>query len=159
MISRPVEDGDIPVICGFPQSREELFFMFPGASYPLTPAQLQEAVRRRSDSTVVDSNGDVVGFANFCRWERGGCCTIGNVIVAPQARGCGVGRYLVETMIGLARLQHRAREVRLSCYNRNVLGLLLYSRIGFEPIAIEECRDWQGAPAALIHMRLAHGGH
>jgi len=50
----------------------------------------------------VELDGEVAGFANFYRWETGGACTIGNVIVSPAVRGRGVGRYLVETMIEIA---------------------------------------------------------
>lgn len=34
---RPVRPDDIPGICSFPQSPAELFYMFPKASYPLSP--------------------------------------------------------------------------------------------------------------------------
>lgn len=152
---RPVDEKDIPIICGFPQSEDELFFMFPAATFPLTPSQLQEAIARRADSTVVQQDGEVVAFANFYRWEAGGCCAIGNVVVSPSARGRGVARYLIEQMISLAFSKHQAAEVTVSCFNQNVGGLLLYSKLGFQPYAIEERQDKKGNRVALIHMRLA----
>ncbi len=151
---REVEETDLATICGFPQSAEELFFLFPRASYPLTPAQLQEAVGQRVDSTVVLHRDEVVGFANFHQVEAGSHCAIGNVVVAPQARGHGVGSDLIRHMSGLAFARHRAREVRISCFNRNVAGLLLYPRLGFQPYAVEERRDPQGGRIVLIHLRL-----
>lgn len=151
---RPVTAQDIPAICGFAQSEEELFFLFPKAEFPLTPAQLQDAIAQRSDATVVELDGAVVGFANFYRWERGGSCAIGNVVVAPVARGRGVGRYLIERMIELAFTRHQAGEVTVSCFNGNVAGLLLYPKLGFRPCAIEERRDRKGKRVALIHLRL-----
>ncbi len=57
--NRPVEEKDILTICGFPQDEDELFFLFPKASFPLSPSQLQEAIESRSDSTVVEFNGRV----------------------------------------------------------------------------------------------------
>lgn len=151
---RPVEGKDIPIICGFPQSEDELFFMFPNATYPLSHVQLQEAIALRSDSTVVELDDKVVGFANFYHWETGGRCSIGNVIVAPAARGRGVGRYLIEQMIGLAFSKHQAAEVSVSCFNQNITALLLYPKLGFQPYAIEERQDKNGNRVALIHMRL-----
>lgn len=151
---RPVADKDIQVICGFPQSEDELFFLFPKAEFPLVPSQLQDAIAQRSDSTVVELDGEVVAFANFYRWDAGGCCAIGNVIVSPAARGRGVGRYLMEQMIGLAFSKHQAAEVTVSCFNQNVAGLLLYPILGFQPYAIEERKDKKGNRVALIHMRL-----
>jgi ribosomal protein S18 acetylase RimI-like enzyme len=151
---RPVSENDIATICGFPQNEDELFFMYPRATFPLSPSQLQEAIAQRSDSTVVELGGTVVAFANFYRWEVGGRCSIGNVIVSPAARGHGVGRYLIEQMISLAFSKHRASEVKISCFNQNVAGLLLYSKLGFHPYAIEERKDRKGNRVALIHMRL-----
>jgi ribosomal protein S18 acetylase RimI-like enzyme len=154
MTHRPVGENDIPVICGFPQSEDELFFLFPKAAFPLAPTQLQGAIAQRSDSTVVELDGKVVAFANFYRWEPADCCSIGNVIVSPTDRGRGVGRYLIEQMIDLAFSKHQAAEVTVSCFNRNIVGLLLYSKLGFHPYAIEERQDKNGNRIALIHMQL-----
>lgn len=151
---RPVQDQDLATLCTFPQNADELFFFFPRAHWPLTPDQLRDAIAQRSDSTVVELDGEVVGFANFYRWETGGQCAIGNVIVAPSARTRGVGRYLVQRMIDIAFGKHRAREVGVSCFNQNAAGLLLYPKLGFCPHGIEERQDPKGNRVALIHMRL-----
>ena len=151
---RPVDENDIQTICSFPQSEDELFFLFPKAAFPLAPSQLQDAIAQRSDSIVVELGGEVVAFANFYRWEAGGCCSIGNVIVSRAARGCGVGLYLIEKMIGIAFSKHQAAEVTVSCFNQNVAGLLLYPKLGFQPYSIEERQDKKGKRVALIHMRL-----
>lgn len=151
---RPVSDKDIRLICGFPQSEDELFFLFPKAEFPLSPSQLQDAIAQRSDSTVVELDGEVVAFANFYRWEVGCCCSIGNVIVSPAARGRGVGSYLIKEMTVLAFSKHLANEVTVSCFNQNVAGLLLYPKLGFQPYAIEERKNRKGNQVALIHMRL-----
>lgn len=147
---RPVAEKDIQVICGFPQNEDEVFFLFPKAEFPLAPSQLQDAIAQRSDSTVVELDGEVVAFANFYRWEAGGCCSLGNVVVSPAARGRGIGRYLIEQMSGLAFSKHHAAEVTVSCFNQNIVGLLLYPKLG----AIEERKDKKGNRVALIHMRL-----
>ncbi|WWL45831.1 GNAT family protein [Pseudomonas parakoreensis] len=95
---RPVTADDVKTLCGFPQGVQELYFMFPKAQYPLTKEQMHTAISQRFDSTAFLANGEFVGFANFYRAEHGGVCCIGNVIVAPYARGQGVARYIVETM-------------------------------------------------------------
>ncbi len=150
---RPAEDADIPRICTFARNPEELFFFFPAATWPLTHDQLRDSIAQRSDSTVIELDGQVVGFANFYRWEKDGTCTIGNVIVDPEARGLGLGAQLIGQMIEIARSQHQAREVTLSCFNSNVAGLLLYPKLGFVPFAIEERKNKQQERLALIHLR------
>ena len=152
---RTVQAQDIARICNFARTEEEQFFFFPAATWPLTEEQLQASVDKRSDSTVIEFEGVVVGFANFYKWEQAGTCTIGNVIVDPAIRGKGIGARLIEQMIDIARTRHQASEVTLSCFNSNVAGLLLYPKLGFVPYAIEERQDNQGRRLALIHLRLA----
>lgn len=150
---RTIRPEDIPVICSFPQSPDELFYMFPKATYPLTSNQLSDAIAQRSGSTVVEGNGAVLAFANFYKAEHGGLCALGNVVVAPSARGLGVARYLVTAMIDLARQQYSAREVWVSCFNHNTAGLLLYPQLGFTPFGIEERQAWDGTRVALVQMK------
>jgi RimJ/RimL family protein N-acetyltransferase len=150
---RPVSAEDVLAICDFPQNPQELFFMFPKAQYPLTEAQLRASIAQRSDSTVVEEDTSVVGFANFYRVEHDGVCAIGNVIVSPKARGKGVARFLVETMVELAFERHRASEVHISCFNENTAGLLLYPQLGFVPFGVEERVSQDGRRVALVHMR------
>ncbi|GFM81693.1 N-acetyltransferase [Pseudomonas cichorii] len=151
---RPMEEKDIPIVCELPQNADELFYMFPRAVYPLTPPQLKEAMETRFDSTVIEMNGEVVGFANFSRSDFRGRCSLGNVIIAPKARSKGVGRYMISCMMNIAFDKHEATELTASCFNHNVPGLLFYPRMGFRPFAIEERRDKNGARVALIHLRL-----
>ena len=149
---RPVKAEDVKTICAFPQGEQELFFMFPKAHFPLTEEQLHTAISQRFDSTIFEADGTVVGFANLYRAEHNGICCIGNVIVAPSARGKGVARYIIETMTTLCFEKYQANEVQLSCFNENTAGLLLYPKFGFVPFAIEERPAPDGRRSALIHM-------
>src|SRR5574343_611628 len=151
---RPVTERDIQRICSFPRSEDELFFLFPKATFPLSASQLQDTIVQRSDSTVVELDGEVVAFANFYRNETGGTCSIGNVIVSPAARGLGVGSFLIKHMVHLAFSKYLAAEVTVSCFNQNAAALLLYPKLGFQPYAIEERKNKEGNPVALILMRL-----
>jgi ribosomal protein S18 acetylase RimI-like enzyme len=151
---RPVQKEDVYFLCQFPQSAEELFFLFPKATYPLTPEQLQDAIDQRFDSTVVLWEGLPAGFANFYICKPGEECHIGNVIVDPQVRGVGIGKYLIQTMIDTAFKKHKVREVHISCFHRNVAGLLLYAKLGFKAFAIEERTDYEGQRVALIKLKM-----
>ncbi len=151
---RPFELRDLAAICRFPQNADELFFMFPKARYPLTPDQLAAVIAERTDATVAELDGEPVGFANFHQWGLHSVCSIGNLIVAPAARGQGVGTYLIRHMVELAFAKYQASEVAISCFNENVTGLLLYTKLGFRPYGIEERRDHRGRRVALIHLRL-----
>ena len=150
---REVTEDDISDICRLPDTREELFYCFPRAAFPLSEAEVRQSIEKRSDSTVVEVEGRVVAFANFYRWEEG-LCSIGNVVVAADARGSGVGSCLIKHMVMLGFEKHRAKMVSVSCFNRNAAGLLFYPKLGFQPYDIEQRVDYNGDRVALIHLRV-----
>lgn len=150
---RPVRDDDLPAICTFARSTEELYFLAPRARFPLDVDQLATSIAQRSDSSVVCRGEQVLAFANIYKREQG-ACYVGNVAVAPQARRQGVARFLMQQMAWLAAERHGASELRVSCFNSNTAGLLLYSRLGYTPFAVEERLDSRQQPIVLIHLRL-----
>ncbi|GGX78356.1 GNAT family N-acetyltransferase [Vogesella alkaliphila] len=154
MFSRPVQTADLPHICRFATSAEELFFAYPKAHYPLDVTQLAAAIAQRTHATVIEHDGAVAAFANFYRWEHGGSCAIGNVLVAPAQRGRGVGRFLIGQMCQLAWQHYAASEVTVSCFNHNTAGLLFYPQLGFQVHAVEARQTSSGETCALLHFRL-----
>ncbi len=149
---RPAEERDLLTVATFVRSATELFYCYPKASWPLTPAQIADAISNRRDSTVVLLNNEVVGFANFYQWQTGLYCALGNVMVSPNTRGQGVARYLIQVMEERARTHQQAKRMRLSCFNGNTAGLLLYSQMGYDPYAIVEREAPDGQRVALIQM-------
>lgn len=150
---RPVEIADLESIRKLPQNAEELFFMFPKAEYPLTEGQLKTAVNNRFDSTVVLLNDEIVGFANFYEKEENHYCSIGNVVVSSKYRNQGIGAFLIQTMERIALERYNVLDIHLSCFNTNTKGILLYSKLGYTPYAIERRMSSQGESLALIKLR------
>lgn len=151
---RPLADADIPRICTFPRDAEELYFLFPKATWPLTPDQVRESLAVRRDPTVVLRGGVVVGYANFATFEEGKSASLGNVSVDPNLRGTGIAAYLVQVMAERAIVHHGLPELVLRCFNTNTPALLLYRKLGFVPFAIEERQTPRGQRVALFTMRL-----
>lgn len=149
---RPADAADLAEVVAFPQSAEELFFAYPKAAWPLSVAQLAAAMAERRDSTVALLDGRVAGFANFYQWQHGDFCALGNLMIAPWARGQGVAQYLVAVMESLARAHFKANRMQVSCFNANSAGLLLYPRLGYRVGAILERRDPRGQRVALIQF-------
>lgn len=150
---RPVRDADLATICAFARSPEELYYLAPRASFPLTPEQLATSIAQRSDSSVVCLGDTVLGFANIYKREQG-ACYVGNVAVSAQARRQGVARFLMQRMAQLAAERYAASELRVSCFNPNTAGLLLYARLGYTPFALEERLDQRQQVVMLLHLRL-----
>lgn len=150
---RNVSESDLGIISNFPQNAEELFFMFPKAEYPFTLSQLKTAVGNRFDSTVALRDEEVVGFANFYEIKENQHCSIGNVIVNPKFRNQGIGEFLIKTMENIGIEKYNISEMHLSCFNTNTNGILLYSKLGYKPYAVEKWIDKENKPIALIELK------
>ena len=149
---RNLESTDAEIISKFPQSEEELFYMFPKAEYPLQPEFLLEEAKGRFYPTVVMSGDKLAGYGNFIHAEQGGSCSIGNVVVNPEIRQMGVASYLVETLLTIAFDTLKAEFVKISCFNANTPGLLLYRKLGFTPVDMDVRVSRKDQRVALIHM-------
>lgn len=105
---RAAVEDDLPALCRLVQSPQELYYFYPRARFPLTPEQARQIVTQSQDPTVVIQDGQLAAFANFTRVVPGGSCTLGNVIVAANLRGRGIGRYLIDVMVRRAAERYRA---------------------------------------------------
>jgi ribosomal protein S18 acetylase RimI-like enzyme len=152
--NHPLKKADAEIICRFPQSEEELFYMFPRSSYPLTPEKLLVVAEERKYPTVVTLENTIVGYGNFINANPGDHCSIGNLIVNPGYRKTGVATYLVKYLVEIAFSEFKAEYVRISCFNHNTAGLLLYKKLGFSPVDLEQRQSHEGKVIAVIHLHL-----
>jgi ribosomal protein S18 acetylase RimI-like enzyme len=126
--------------------------MFPKAEYPLKAEVLLKEAESRFYPTVVISDHKPAGYGNFIHAEHGNLCTVGNVIVNPAMRRTGVASYLVETLLTFAFYKLKSLYVKISCFNNNTAGLLLYHKLGFIPVDMEVRLSRSGQKVALIHI-------
>ena len=154
---RPVRESDLPQIVEFVQSARELFDIYPAATYPFTVDQLKQTIVAGFESTVILQDNDIVGFANFYALKAGDWCGIGNLIVCPDKRNQGVGTYLVRTMINIAMTKHKVKTISISCFADNFASLMLYTKLGFKPEAIDSMPAPDGNGIPRINFKLESG--
>ena len=90
------------------------------------------ALRRTLDRGwlyVAGAGEEIVGMIDW--WARlDGTVVLYDIVVSPSARLCGIGRLLLEAMIGWAR-EHRAADIRLKC-PIDLPANKFYARLGFQ---------------------------
>lgn len=114
----------------------------PGLRFPFTLAELPAllAVNGGASYCLPDASGAPCGFGQH--WVlTPGLVHLGRIIVAPGARGQGVGRQLCEQLIARALQASGAGAVTLRVYRDNPAALALYARLGFTPVESESSAD------------------
>jgi ribosomal protein S18 acetylase RimI-like enzyme len=134
------------------RSPEELYLVYPSGRYPWDIAQLKRLAQLRSDLTVALVDGEVAAFANLYDLVPNKSAFIGNLVVSPGYKRLGIGRSLTLHMMEICEGTYRARP-HLSVFGFNAPAILLYTRLGFTPYAVEPREDLKGETVALFHMR------
>ena len=95
----------------------------------------------------------VVGYT--CRWRVTDEVHVLNVAVHPERRGHGIGRLLLEAIVGEAR-SSRARVVYLEVRAGNVVARRLYRSLGFGELGVRRGYYGPGQDAIVMELRLGH---
>jgi len=93
----------------------------------------------------------LVGYS--CRWRVTDEVHLLNVAVHPGRRGGGIGRLLVEAVIGEAR-STRARTMFLEVRAGNIAARRLYRRLGFRDLGVRRGYYGPGQDAIVMELRL-----
>ncbi len=107
---------------------------------------------RRGDTDLLGAvrDGVLVGYA-VC-WTTLDQSELGNLAVAPEARGSGIGRALLNAM--LPRLAQRgARECFLEVRRSNAVAQRLYASLGFAVVGSRSCYYRLPTEDALVMRR------
>lgn len=116
-------------------------------------AQLREELARPwARVRVVRGDDGVIGYALF--WHVVDEIHLLNIAVAPEHRGCGIGRALMEDLLAYAR-EKEAVKVLLEVRVGNVPAIALYDAFGFERLGLRKRYYDDGEDALDMMLTLA----
>jgi ribosomal-protein-alanine N-acetyltransferase len=104
----------------------------PRLKFPFKPARLPQLLAEPGASSFVMSRGPApaLGFGQF--WVREpGVAHLARIILAPAARGQGLGTTLCELLMAEAARNTGAAAFTLRVYRDNDPALAIYERLGF----------------------------
>jgi RimJ/RimL family protein N-acetyltransferase len=136
----PFSEEDIPPLLGWIRSPEELLLWTASSfGYPLTHEHIRRHLRdsaARGDRLIfkaVDAaSGEAVGHIELGVLDpRNQSARIGRVLLAPAARGRGLGEAMLRAALAHAFDQLRAHRVELGVFDVNPRAIALYERVGF----------------------------
>lgn len=119
--------------------------------WPLDDAQLAmyaaEPVRRTW--TGVSPDGTPLGHASLAAGR------LGRVLIAPGARGRGLGERLVSLVVSVGFDELALPEIDLGVWTHNTAALRIYEKLGFRTTAtLEAVETVDGVPWSAHQMRL-----
>jgi GNAT superfamily N-acetyltransferase len=142
---RAAREADVPVIVSL--IRELAEYEREAESAKATEADIHAALFGPSPAAfchVAERDGDVVGFAlwflNFSTWNGTHGIYLEDLFVRPTARGTGLGKALLTTLIEIARERGYGR-VEWSVLNWNTPAMDFYRSLGAKPM--EEWTVWR----------------
>lgn len=109
---------------------------------PCFEAMLGLAITEAGETPV----GLVVYFYEFSTWRGHPGVYVQDLYVAPAARGCGLGRELIQAVRERAA-EWGGRYVKLTVYDRNPAALAFYHAMGFQSCEDELSLVLREAPA------------
>jgi [ribosomal protein S18]-alanine N-acetyltransferase len=120
----------------------------PQLPYPFDPAQLPELLQVRPGASYVLCQGDadVLGFGQY-RLRQPGVAHLCRIVVAPEARGRGLGKILCRLLMEEASQTNGARAATLRVYRDNPAARAVYAGLGFVEVDPESTAEvlWMAA--------------
>ncbi|MFD9411355.1 GNAT family N-acetyltransferase [Streptomyces sp. NPDC059989] len=143
---------DAPLLRTWVTSHAELMtWAGPSFSWPLDEAQLTAyaAEPGRHTWTAVTPAGDPVGHASIAGTR------LGRVLIAPEARGRGLGETLVSLTVSRAFGELNLPQLGLGVWAHNTAAIRLYEKLGFRTHdTLKDVEEVDGVPWTAHQMKL-----
>jgi len=146
LVLRPFDARYASLVAGWVRGEAELLRLAPGTDPPLTPQKV--LAWHRSDVNPylgwLPAAGEPVAYGEVNYMSRAKHeMWLGHILVAPDRRGMGLGKQLVQRLLDLAFFRFAAQKVCLLVFPDNEAAVRCYESAGMVRAGIEHWRHPQ----------------
>ncbi|MBW5483103.1 GNAT family N-acetyltransferase [Streptomyces bambusae] len=131
----------------------------PAFTWPLDDAQIAAYAAepgRHVWTAAAGPDGSPLGHVSLRLHPDGSGARLGRVLIAPEARGRGLGELLLAEALDRAFGELDLPEVDLGVYTHNTAAVRLYERLGFRTEQVlRDVEEVEGELWSALQMRLA----
>ena len=152
---RSAEASDLSTVLNWITSEHEsLIWAGPKVWYPATPESAWSDMEASENNAyaLVDAEAALIGFGQVLTRDSS-VLHLARLIIDPELRGQGLGRYLCAALMNVGASKHRVEYFTLNVYESNKAAVRLYRSLGFE---VKEKND-SGALAMIRRISLPLG--
>ena len=158
---QPFEPLHAATIAEWISTAEELRWLAPSTTMPLTPGKVASWKKESGQAFVLmDSQlATPLGYGELNPMRRAPShFWLGHIIVAPNHRGRGLGRLLVDKLVHFAFKGLKARRISLIVFPDNTPAIDCYLTIGFKQAGVEFHQfGGRGPKRKLLRFHLYRG--
>ena len=123
----------------------------PCYQFPLTHEQIeQHCAQQQVFPYLFMHQGAKLGFVELYYLEQG-CYRICRVFIAPHARGNGLAKQMLQSLMTLAKREHQCRHLSLGVFSHNTTALQCYQSLGFETVSSSISKDHNSGEEWLLY--------
>jgi ribosomal protein S18 acetylase RimI-like enzyme len=150
----PFDPAHVALVASWPRSAQEAEWWCGAGPFPV-PAQTVADWQREAGvrAHMLLAAGVIAGYGELWVDADAGEVELARIIVAPAARGNGLGRALVRGLLsGAAQVGYPGIFIRV--HPANEIALRCYQGAGFRPVGAELARAWNiGQPVTYAWLR------
>ncbi len=140
---RPFDKLFAPVVAGWARNDDELFWLAPSTSPPLTARKVIGWTRPKDRPLLLfrDGESEPCGYGELNPLNNShDHVWVGHVVLAPHLRGCGLGRKLADLLIREAFSDPRVQRLSMVVFPENTAAVRCYEAVGFRLTSREQHR-------------------
>lgn len=128
----PSRQEHLDILKGWISNQSEAYYWGgPGFRYPFTDDTFLEDIRwkKMPSCSLISEDGNLLGFGQY--YENQGRCHLARLIVSPDHRGRGLGRFLISELIDAGLRDLALDECSLFVIRSNERAMKCYKSLNF----------------------------